>query len=143
MIIDTSHIFNIPICSNGKQIKNIEPFERILLMAPKCISSLDLHSAKLLNSHILILTPYLANLQQLTTINLENNIFSFTGALLLPQFLSKMQQLTSLNLSCNYITNFSKINLSGNLIGNDGAITIILYLRIMTQLELLDLKANN
>ena len=127
MIIETSHIFNIAICSNGKLIENIEPLEIILSMAPERITSLDLHSAKLLNSHISILTPYLENLQQLTTINLENNIFGFMGALLLPQFLSKMPQLTSLNLASNSLD----------------SIVLESCLHNLTQLQLLNLRNNN
>lgn len=154
MIIETSHIFNIAICSNGKLIENIEPLEIILSMAPERITSLDLHSAKLLNSHISILTPYLENLQQLTTLNLENNIFGFMGSLLLPQFLSKMPQLTSLNLASNSLdstvlesclhnlTQLQLLNLRNNNIRTSGMKLLVPIIAKLQLLETLDIGSN-
>jgi len=154
MIIDTSHIFNIALCYNGKIIENIESLEIILSMAPERITSLDLHSAKLLNSHISILTPYLENLQQLTSINLENNIFGFMGALLLPQFLSKMPQLTSLNLASNSLdstvlesclhnlTQLQLLNLRNNNIRTSGMKLLVPIIGKLSQLETLDIGSN-
>lgn len=156
MIIDTSHIFNISLCYNGKTIENIESLERILSIAPERITSLDLHSAKLLNSNISILTPYLKNLQQLTTFNLENNIFGFNGALLLPEILSKMPQLTSLNLGSNSLdmigsilepcisnlTQLKILNLRNNNIRAFGMLSLVPIIAKLPLLENLDIGSN-
>jgi Leucine-rich repeat (LRR) protein len=156
IIIKTLPIFNIAICSNGEQIYNIKPLERIFYMVPERIISLDLHSAKLSNSNMSTLISSFGNIQQLTSLNLAGNSLGWHGAKLLAPYISNLTQLQLLDLGYNKIktiglkslipsiaklSQLKTLHLGYNEIYNEG---IALFATIrLSNLTTLNLAANN
>lgn len=145
-IINTLDIFNIAFRFNGLQyyymgrqynhtddINYIRPIEKILIMASKHISSLDVSSAKLFGLQSVKLWQPLSEMTQLTSLNLSgnlidqvddiealtlcirkftqlqlldlgNNALNYYGFSILVPSIAKLSQLTSLNFNYTYLS---------------------------------------
>jgi Ran GTPase-activating protein (RanGAP) involved in mRNA processing and transport len=145
-IINTLDIFNIAFRFNGLQyyymgrqynhtddINYIRPIEKILIMASKHISSLDVSSAKLFGLQSVKLWQPLSEMTQLTSLNLSGNL------------IDQVDDIEALTLCIRKFTQLQLLDLGNNKLGCNGSQSIKFWeaLSVLSRLTSLNLSCNS